>query len=464
MPVYDKNNNLIEHILDAAGNEIDIQRIHASPHIVLVKIPKLIKPADDYSVALRSDYYYHDFPVLSNNVNSWLNLRTKFINATANFSQALADNVAYNCAHVYNVGTYNPKYIYVGSNFSSTNRKGCEPWYRSYTYDYAISPYAHSRRRSDEQTLACGRIPGDNFNPWYRDVTSSSLVNIIKSQAINNSTYSELGIQVNNFDINGRLGILTQTDSQSMWDNFGALVYGTLGGTLSPQNNAYKSYSGTNNAVAQYIMYFDAEYNKYMFFNIHTLRRSDKILATNYTGVSYDMSFTEYIPVDVTKPFYFILDEQAYNHYIYSNNVIRNRYRAVSDTFDTLIRCRIPNGSSTSTTYSKTSLDINNITSANMGGGHMHVLAVDLYKDRFLVEGWKYPNNQIFVGVHPSDDIFLFNEFNVVSTGEPAENYYYNNSPAIEATRTLSGTSGSTIATNPPLMSFARMWLDFEAI
>lgn len=458
MPVYDKNNNLIERILDRAGNEVTIPYIHAAPHIVKVKIPNLIKPADDYSIALRHDYFTGDFPSLSNKISLWSKLRSRFVSATEGYSQALADKIGYNCAPV-TISGYDPKYIYIGSNFDKDSAKGCEPWYRSYTYDYTASPYITDWSRSDEQILACGRIPGDNFNPWYDSIDRDSLVDTIESQAIYNYTYHRLGINVNELSVSSRLGLLLQLDPGRRWENFGELIYGTENEILSANNEVYTS-SYSNCAVAQYIMYFDADLNKYMFFNIHTLRRQSKISATTYTGVSYAASFIEYISVDVTKPFYFILDEQAYNYSLSVDRLSHSYYSNISLDFDTLIRCRIDNGDSKST-YSKDTFGYS--MPYNPNGGRIYVMKVDLYKDRFLADGWKYPDNQVFVGVHPSDDKFLFNEFNVVSTENPIESYYSEQSSHIESAKTLGGTLGVS-ASGDYLKPFTRMWLDFEAI
>lgn len=456
MPVYDKNNTLIEHILDAAGNEIDIQRIHSAQHIARIKIPKLIKPADDYSVALRYDYHNYNFPVVAKNIVFLPRLRDFFLSATANYSRDLALNVKYCC---YDVETYayDTKNIYVGSNFDeNSGMKGCEPWYRSYTYDYANNPYESGTCRGDDITLAIGRVPGDNFNSSWLTLSKSQQVSRIQSQAINNLNYIDLGFPIGVNPINCRLGTLTQIDPQRRWDNFGELIYGTEDGALSKTNQVYRP-SGNSNSVAQYIMYYDADYYGYMFFNIHSLRRQNQIEAVSYTGSEYASSFVEYINVDVTKPIYFILDEQSYNYDIFSNITTHNYYKYVSSTFDELIHIGINDGS-TKVTYSKMSLD-NNMTSIGMG--HLHVLKMDLYQDRFLVNGWKYPSGQTFVGMHSPDDMFVFNEFNVVNTGSPITDYYTDNSSRIESAMSLPDIGASGVDT---LKTFARMWLDFEPI
>lgn len=462
MPIYDKNNKLIEHVLDASRNEIDIERIHAAPHIMWIKIPNLIKPADDYSIALRYDYYDYKFPrALNDSILNWQQFREDFMNEISGNSQALASAVANNCVNVATSG-FDPENIYIGSNFQGSNKKGCEPWYRSYTYDYAINDYIPNLCRSDDQALAIGRTPGDHFNPDYANFSATKIMNNIKAQAANNLTYRELGfvLPYNYLGMYCRYGALTQLDPQRRWDNFGELIHGTQNGALDANNEVYSSgWANTTDAIAQYILYYDAELSRYMYFNIRTLRRSFTITPTSYTGVGYVSTFKEYIKVDVTKPIYFILDNQMYNYAINSNTVIHNYYTAISDTFDTLIRCRIDNGNSKSV-YSKTSLDVGISYPDN---GHMHVMEIDLYKDRFLVDGWKYPNNQKFVGVHPSDDVFLFNEFNVLKTGNPINNWYSENSSSIETTKYASGTGGDTQG-GSHLRPFARMWLDFEAI
>lgn len=461
MPIYDKNNKLIEHVLDASRNEIDIERIHAAPHVMWIKIPNLIKPADDYSIALRYDYYDYKFPSsLHDSILNWQQFRTDFMDAISGNSQALASAVANNCVNVSTSG-FDPEYIYVGSNFQGSNKKGCEPWYRSYTYDYANNNYTPSLCRSDDQSLAVGRIPGDNLNPYYANAYASRVMDMIKAQATKNLSYRDLGfILPNNYlGMYCRHGILTQLDPQRRWDNFGELIYGTRDRALHPSHEVYTSgWANTTNAIAQYILYYDAELNRYMYFNIRTLRKSFDISRKSYSGESYMLSFDEYIKVDVTKPIYFILDNQMYNYAINSNTVTHNYYTAISDTFDTLIRCRIDNGSSKSV-YSKQSLDVGISYPDN---GHMHVLEIDLYKDRFLVDGWKYPNNQKFVGVHPSDDVFLFNEFNVLATENPINNWYSEDNSSIETTKYSGGAGGASGGSH--LRPFARMWLDFEAI
>lgn len=462
MPVYDKNNKLIEHILDASRNEIDIERIHSAPHVMWIKIPNLIKPADDYSIALRYDYYDYQFPTaLNDSTINWSLFRDDFMNAISDNSQALASAVAYNCVYV-TAPDFDTENIYVGSNFQGSNKKGCEPWYRSYTYDYDYNDYKPGSCRSDDQTLAIGRVPGDYIQPQYQNFSRATLMDSIKEQATKNYTYREFGLLMPTAyrDIECRLGTLTQLDPQYRWNNFGELIHGTQNEFLDSNNEIYTSkWASNSNAIAQFILYYDADMMQYMYFNIHSLRRQYNMTPVSYTGVSYALSYEEYIKVDVTKPIYFILDNQMYNYGIYSNSAAHNYYKSISDTFDTLIRCRIDNGDSKAV-YSKTSLDFN-IT--RVDGGHMHVLEIDLYKDRFLVDGWKYPNNQKFVGVHPSDDIFLFNEFNVVETGDSIRILYSEQSSDIETVKTLSGTSGTTGDGNH-LKPFARMWLDFEAI
>lgn len=463
MPIYDKNNNLIEHILDAAGNELNIPPFHAAAHVVRVKIPKLSKPADDYSIALRYDYYYHKFPSLANNINLWSSIQRNFSEATYDYSQDLAYSIGSNCVSIHVSDAGDPWYIYAGSNFNGNNKKGCEPWYRSYTYDYAASPYSSDFSRGDEQTLACGRVPGDNFNPTYSMYYQDDLIDMIKSQATDNYNYRERGIQTQSryLNIACRLGALTQLDPQRRWENLGELIQGTINGEWSANNIIYagNTQQNTTNSIAQYIMYFDAEYKRYMFFNIHTLRRQSTIKAITYTATSYAVTFDEYISVDVSKPFYLILDEQAYNYMVCTDNVSHAGYQSIGD-FDTLIRCRIENKDGTKTTYSKQSLGYDG---GIISGGHLYVLAIDLYNDVFLAGGWKYPENQTFVGVHPSDDPFLFNEFNVVNSRDPVENYYSTNSPTIETVKSLEGTSG-ILGNGNYLRPFARMWLDFEAI